>query len=236
VTLTVSGGNFVAASVVHWNGAPRSTTYVNKKRLRATITSADLAAPASVPVTVVTPAPGGGTSTAVTFTVTEEAPTSLTLSSTSTTSSTLSTEPDRDIVIDNADAGVQDAVGGRTFTGTWCQTRTRTSFGPSSLFACGDDADSYRWTPQIGVSGVYEVHVWVPAAPSLSRSVPFVVAHAGGTTMRTLNQQFGRGRWVLHGRYFFRAGNGGYVETRSEQARIEGGTAGADAVRFVRRR
>jgi hypothetical protein len=86
------------------------------------------------------------------------------------------------------------------------------------------------------VSGVYEVYVWVPAAPSLSRSVPFIVAHADGTTMRTLNQQVGRGHWVLHGRYPFRAGNGAYVETSSKQARGEGGTAGADAVRFVRRR
>jgi hypothetical protein len=104
VTLTVNGGNFVARSVVHWNGRPQLTTYVNKKRLRATITSIDLATPGSVPVTVVTPAPGGGTSTAVTFTVTV-APTSLMLSSTSTTSSTLSVEADRDIVIDNAGAG-----------------------------------------------------------------------------------------------------------------------------------
>jgi hypothetical protein len=50
-----------------------------------------------------------------------------------------------EIVIDNADAGVQDSVGGRTFTGTWCRALTRTSYGSSSLFACGG-----AWTPTAG--------------------------------------------------------------------------------------
>jgi hypothetical protein len=96
--------------------------------------------------------------------------------------------------------------------------------------------DTYRWTPRIPVSGVYDVHVWVAASHSLSSSVPFIVAHAAGTTVRTLNQHTGPGRWVLHGQYAFQAGTAGYVETSSEQARAEGGTAGADAVRLVRRR
>jgi hypothetical protein len=141
----------------------------------------------------------------------------------------------RDIVIDNAAPGVQDSVGGRTFTGTWCRALGRTSFGSSSLFACGRGVDTYRWTPRIPVSGIYDVYVWVPASRYLATSVPFVVAHDAGTTMRTLNQRTGSGRWVLHGQYFFQAGTAGYIETRSGQARAEGGTAGADAVRFVRR-
>ena len=66
--------------------------------------------------------------------------------------------------------------------------------------------------------------------------MPFVVTHTRGTALRTLDQQRGSGRWVLHGRYYFEAGTAGYVEVSSEQARAEGGTAGADAVRFVRRR
>jgi hypothetical protein len=95
--------------------------------------------------------------------------------------------------------------------------------------------DTYRWTPRIPVSGVYDVYVWVTGARYLSTSVPFVVAHAGGTTMRTLDQRTGSGHWVLHGRYTFQAGTAGYVEASSEQARAEGGVTGADAVRFVRR-
>jgi hypothetical protein len=240
LTLTVKGKGFVAGSVVRWNGSPRTTTYVTSSQLRAAVTAADLATPGSVPVDVVSPAPGGGTSEPLSFTITT-APTSTTSLSTSTLSTSLSTstvsvpDPGREIVMDNAEPGVQDSVGGRTFTGTWCRARTRTSYGLSSLFACSRGVDTYRWTPRIPASGVYEVYVWIPASRYLSTRVPFVVAHGTGTTVRTLDQRSGTGRWVLHGQYFFQAGTAGYVETSSGQAWAEGGTAAADAVRFVRR-
>jgi hypothetical protein len=70
LTVTVNGSGFVAASVVRWNGASRSTTFVSATQLRATIMAADLAAAATVPVSVFTPTPGGGTSGTLSFTVT----------------------------------------------------------------------------------------------------------------------------------------------------------------------
>ena len=70
LSLNVYGSNFTPASVVRWNGSPRTTTYVGPTQLSATITSADLAAVGTPAVTVFTPAPGGGTSNAVTFNVT----------------------------------------------------------------------------------------------------------------------------------------------------------------------
>jgi hypothetical protein len=70
VTLNVNGSNFTPASVVQWNGSPRTTTYFSPSLLTARITAADLAVAGTPQVTVVTPAPGGGTSNAVTFTVT----------------------------------------------------------------------------------------------------------------------------------------------------------------------
>jgi hypothetical protein len=69
-TLTVNGSGFVATSVVGWNGAARTTTFVSTTQLRAAITSADLANAGSVPVTVFSPTPGGGTSGAVSFAIT----------------------------------------------------------------------------------------------------------------------------------------------------------------------
>jgi hypothetical protein len=69
LTLTVNGSGFVPGSVVRWNGANRTTTFVNANQLTATLTSADLASPGSATVTVSNPAPGGGTSAAMTFTV-----------------------------------------------------------------------------------------------------------------------------------------------------------------------
>ena len=69
-TLTVTGANFVPNSVVMWNGAARSTTYVRSTRLQASIPASDIASAGTAQVTVFTPAPGGGTSSALPFTVT----------------------------------------------------------------------------------------------------------------------------------------------------------------------
>lgn len=68
-TLTVNGTNFVNGSVVRWNGANRTTTYVNSTRLTAAITAADVATARTASITVVNPPPGGGTSNAVSFVV-----------------------------------------------------------------------------------------------------------------------------------------------------------------------
>ena len=71
-TLTVNGANFVAGSVVNWNGSPRSTTFVSGNRLTASITAADIAAPGTAVVTVVNPSvsPEVGVSNPVAFQVT----------------------------------------------------------------------------------------------------------------------------------------------------------------------
>ncbi len=70
ITLTVNGTGFVTTSVVRWNGANRTTTFVSRTQLQAAITQADLATSRVVPITVVSPTPGGGTSGAVSFSIT----------------------------------------------------------------------------------------------------------------------------------------------------------------------
>jgi len=66
--LTADGSNFVSGATLLWNGAARPTTFVSSSRMTATITAADIAAPASVSVTVENPS--GVISNAQTFTVT----------------------------------------------------------------------------------------------------------------------------------------------------------------------
>jgi hypothetical protein len=66
-TLTVNGSNFVSGSVVLWNGANRTTTFVNATQLTAPIPAADIAAAGSASVTVQNP--GGAVSNALTFTI-----------------------------------------------------------------------------------------------------------------------------------------------------------------------
>jgi subtilase family serine protease len=79
-TLTVTGGNFVPASVIRWNGANRSTTFVNGNEVRASIPGTDVASIGTAQITVATPSPGGGTSGAVALPITYPAPNVRTLS------------------------------------------------------------------------------------------------------------------------------------------------------------
>ncbi len=87
-TLTVSGTNFVSASVVDWNGSSRATTFISSSTLTATITAADVTTVGTSSITVVNPTPGGGTSNAQIFAVTtaiNPAPTIVSINPTSAT-------------------------------------------------------------------------------------------------------------------------------------------------------
>jgi hypothetical protein len=72
--LAVNGSAFVTGATVHWNGTPRSTTFVASTALRAAIAAADVATAGSVQVTVVNPSPGGGTSAPIAFAIDPVAP------------------------------------------------------------------------------------------------------------------------------------------------------------------
>ncbi len=73
-TLTVTGGSFLPSSIVRWNGADRTTTFVSSATLTAVIPTGDLTTPGSATITVVTPAPGGGTSGSASLLVLNPAP------------------------------------------------------------------------------------------------------------------------------------------------------------------
>ncbi len=76
--LTVNGSNFIAGSVVNWNGSPRTTTYISSTQLTAAIPASDLVAAGTASVTVTNPAPGGGTSGAIPFSLSSPAASKLT--------------------------------------------------------------------------------------------------------------------------------------------------------------
>jgi trimeric autotransporter adhesin len=65
--LTVTGSNFVPGVVVMWNGAARTTTYIDAQHLKAAIPASDLASPGAAIVTAENPgsSPSGG----LTFTI-----------------------------------------------------------------------------------------------------------------------------------------------------------------------
>jgi len=81
--LTINGSNFLNNSVVKFNGADRTTTFVSATSLTINVTAAELANPGSATISVFNPAPGGGTSNAVSLPINNPAPGAITLSPTS---------------------------------------------------------------------------------------------------------------------------------------------------------
>ncbi len=73
LTLAVSGSAFYPQSIVDWNGAALSTTYVSPTELSASIPASKFASAGNTTITVTNPAPGGGISNSVTFQVVEPA-------------------------------------------------------------------------------------------------------------------------------------------------------------------
>ncbi len=74
LTVTANGSNFVATSVVRWNGVDRTSTFVSASELQAAILGSDLLTTGTAEVTAFNPAPGGGTSSALTFTISTPPP------------------------------------------------------------------------------------------------------------------------------------------------------------------
>lgn len=68
-TMTVTGTNFVPASVVQFNGSERTTTFVSSTQLQVPITAADVASVGMAHVAVVNPQANGGISADSTFLV-----------------------------------------------------------------------------------------------------------------------------------------------------------------------
>lgn len=66
-TLIAKGLNFLANSIINWNGSARTTTYVTSTELTAGIFSTDLISSGTVPITVTNP--GDGTFGAKNFTI-----------------------------------------------------------------------------------------------------------------------------------------------------------------------
>ncbi len=68
-TLNVNGASFAASSVVRWNGAPLTTSFVSATQLQAEVPSSLLQVAAGAAVTVFNPPPNGGSSNSLNFNV-----------------------------------------------------------------------------------------------------------------------------------------------------------------------
>jgi hypothetical protein len=172
-----------------------------------------------------------GTSSTFSWNTTATANGSVVLTATVGDSAQASASASRTVTVSNTTTTaltIDNGLAGTTFTGTWCASTATGFFGANSLYSCGTGTDTYRWTPWITSAGAYDVYVWWTSHVNRSTAVPISVTHAGGTTTKAFNERGGGGQWVLHGRYTFNAGPGGYVQVSGSA-----GQAAADAVRFV---
>ena len=101
----------------------------------------------------------------------------------------------------------------------------------------GNSTDSWgEWRAQLG-GGRYEVFVFVPRDNATTRNARYEIHHAGGVTVRGVNQNAYFDTWVSLGTYTFNAGTDRRV--RLTDATGEAGNSylkiGFDAARFTPR-
>ncbi len=113
------------------------------------------------------------------------------------------------VVVDDVDAGfvrggkasgwnfVNEGYNGRL---TWTQNNQRAQ----ASYNWG------RWYPSLR-AGRYEVFVYIPDRYSTTAQARYWVSHAGGYTLRVVNQSANGGKWVSLGTYQFSASNSDYV-------------------------
>lgn len=117
--------------------------------------------------------------------------------------------PSKEVLVDNRDAGfvrggsasgwagADEGYGGHLY---WTQNNDYTRPG----YNWG------RWYPSLS-SGRYEVFVYIPDRYTTSSSARYWVSHAGGFTLRVVDQSAYSDRWVSLGTYRFRGDNRDYV-------------------------
>ncbi|MBC8161591.1 MAG: IPT/TIG domain-containing protein [Roseiflexaceae bacterium] len=140
-TLTVSGSNFVADSVVRWNDIAMATNFVNDTTLQVQVPASYLTIPTVVPITVVTDAPGGGTTSGVNFSISTPTP-----------------------VLTDVEPYYGPPAGGTTITltGFNLQTATSVTFGGQPAIIGTRTATTLMVTTPVGASGDVDIAITTP--------------------------------------------------------------------------
>jgi hypothetical protein len=117
--------------------------------------------------------------------------------------------PATDVIVDDGDAGF---VKGGTST-SW--RGVAEGYGGDLLWTKNNDAvrPNYnwaRWYPKL-TARRYEVLVFIPERYTTTAKARYWVSHAGGFTLRTVDQSANGGRWVSLGTYSFRGNDKDYV-------------------------
>ena len=129
-----------------------------------------------------------------------------------------------EVVVDDQDA---EAVS----SGSWATSSGSGPYAGHSAYANqGGGTDSYRFTPDLGGGGSYEVSVWWTTHGNRSSQALYEVTHAGGEAQHVVDQRASGGQWNVLGTYSFTGGTSGFVTLSDEGADA---AVSADAVRFT---
>ncbi len=108
--------------------------------------------------------------------------------------------PVTSVIVDNSSAGFSVAT-------TWATASSSTDkYGADYRYRSTTPvSDNATWTASIA-SGTKNVAAWWPEGSNRSTTAAYHVAHSGGTTVVTVNQQAGGGQWNSLGNFSFAGG------------------------------
>ena len=127
-----------------------------------------------------------------------------------------------EVIIDNLDINTEQ-------TGRWSVSSAGGAYANQSVYS--DASGTFRWLPQLSVSGVYEIYTRWTYHRNRRPNVPYRIQHTGGIDTVIVDQSDPAlaGVWQPLGTYLL--DNSIYIEISSEN-----GQANADAVRSSSRR
>ena len=121
-------------------------------------------------------------------------------------------------------------------TGSWTNSTSTPGYYSTNYMVDGNTGasggKSMRFTPDLPVSGAYDVYMRWSSGTNRASNTPVDVNYDGGSNSYLINQQIDNGVWKYLGTYNFAAGTSGNVLIRNDSAN---GYVIADAVRFVLR-
>jgi len=145
-----------------------------------------------------------------------------------------------EIIVSETDEVSQLGVAGFFKEGTPQYWKRRSiGFGGSMLMTMSNGVNgdnSAFWTPNLPVTGNYEVQVYVPANYADTRSAHYLVANRGRTDERIVNQSAYFNDWVSLGTFQFDEGTSSWVRLGDVTGEpYNKRMIGFDAVRFIKR-
>ena len=129
------------------------------------------------------------------------------------------TPPTDPIIIDDGDSGFTSSQGWTIATSGWTRNCTGENgdarWTYSRRLGHTDDVDWSRWTPNLPISGSYDIYVLAPGIDnglSDTENSRYHIQNARGEDVVTISQRDNWCTWIPLGKFYFNAGTSGWVQ------------------------